>query len=355
MDSIQNICGMLELIQRPGFLVQKGQIIAVNKAAAGRMLAPGMPVEPLLGSRKNEYAQFTAGSMHTVLMQAGVEVGVSITRIEDVDVFVLDSSLSIEALQALAVAAQQLRMPLADVVTVSDRLLSAKEGSSEQDAVQAAYLRKGLYQLQRILNNMTDASGFCDSGYLSMETVNLTEFFRELAEKAAAYVESTGRKLVYEGPDRNILTQADKRKLERAAYNLLSNAVRFSPAGSEILVSLSASEHTASFTVKNQSTGSANYADSDICQRFFREPSLEEGRQGLGLGLYITRAVARAHGGSLLSTFTEKDGTKITMTIAIVKDGPARLHSDIVRVDYAGGQDSALLEFADLLPPELFL
>jgi len=355
MEQIKTMAGMLELISRPGFLVKNGIIVAVNKAAAGRMICTGTSAESFLSSAKEEYAAFEAGSIHMTFTQAGFETGVSVTRLGDVDVFLLDDSAGTESLNVLSVAAQQLRAPLADVVTVSEALLPKDSSASEQNSLQAAYLRRGLYQMQRILNNMSDAAGYGAPGYLITEALDLTAFFREFSEKASVYVGSTGRTLVYAGPTESIVTQADRHKLERAAYNMITNAARFSPVGSVIHVSLTKLEHSVCFTVQDEGKDNAMYAEGDICQRFMRTPSIEDGRQGLGLGLYITRAVARAHGGSLMSTFSEEDGNKVSMTIAIRGSSQAVLRSNVVRVDYSGGQDPALLEFADILPPEAYL
>ena len=70
----------------------------------------------------------------------------------------------------------------------------------------------------------------------------------------------------------------------------------------------------------------------------------------MGLGMVLIRAVAAAHGGTVLVDQPEESGTRVTLTIAIRQGGDAMLRSNILRVDYAGEHDHTMLELSDVLP-----
>ena len=81
---------------------------------------------------------------------------------------------------------------------------------------------------------------------------------------------------------------------------------------------------------------------------------MEEPNQGIGLGMVLIRSAAAAHGGTVLVRRMPDGGTSITMTLAIRKKTDSTLTSPILHMDYAGGFDHALMELADVLPPELY-
>ncbi|MDY4507211.1 MAG: ATP-binding protein, partial [Candidatus Faecousia sp.] len=91
-----------------------------------------------------------------------------------------------------------------------------------------------------------------------------------------------------------------------------------------------------------------------VYNRYLRQPCIEEGRNGLGLGMVLVRSAAASHGGAVLIDQPEGGGARVTMTIAIRQSTSGTLRSPILRVDYAGEQDHALVELSDCLPPSLY-
>ena len=89
--------------------------------------------------------------------------------------------------------------------------------------------------------------------------------------------------------------------------------------------------------------------------RYLREPGIEKGNTGVGLGMTIVRAVAAAHNGTVLLEHPEGMGSKFTMTIHINQSSENVVCTPILLpIDYAGGRDHVLLELSDVLPSSLF-
>ena len=135
---------------------------------------------------------------------------------------------------------------------------------------------------------------------------------------------------------------------------MLSNAMKFTPAGGEIRVSLSRRGRILCFSVSDSGPGIPENVLPELFRRYLRQPAIEDGRNGMGLGMVLIRAAASAHGGTLLVDQPEDTGTRVTLTIAIRQGGEAMLRSNVLRVDYAGERDHTMLELSDVLPLSLY-
>jgi signal transduction histidine kinase len=135
---------------------------------------------------------------------------------------------------------------------------------------------------------------------------------------------------------------------------MLSNALKNTPAGGIIEAQLTHRGKDLQLTVRDSGSGIADSVLPNIFSRYLRTPGLEEPSQGIGLGMVLIRSAAAAHGGTVLVRRMPDGGTSITMTLAIRKKTDSTLTSPILHMDYAGGFDHALMELADVLPPELY-
>lgn len=346
MDTTEQIFPWLELIDYPAFCVKDGVVAGINLAAKSRMICVGTDIHDIVTNNLDTYENFS-GCLFLTVSVGGIPCKANVNRTKDCDVFILEQDSDEKQLQTLALAAQQLRMPLSNVMIVADRLLE------QLDSQQAGQLQHGLFQLLRIISNMSDSGNYRENTFSNMEMTNITGLFREIMEKAQTISESTGITLAYTEPKELILSLANPEKLERAVYNILSNALKFSPAGSTVEAKLSLRGNQISFTICNPCTEPVQeYA---FWNRYRREPALEDNRHGLGLGMTLVGSVAAAHGGTVLIDHPDSQSTRLTMTIALRTDSGTATRSPILRIgDYSGGRDKALLEFADLLPTNAY-
>ena len=287
-----------------------------------------------------------------MLEHSGQQFDAVVTAVGDCQVFLLSQPEQQDALRSLALAARELREPLANVMISAQRLLPVCSALEDPDArKQAARLNRGLYQLLRVVGNMSDADR--SSTIAHMETRNLCALLEEIFEKAQALVVHTGISMDYHGPEEAIYCLCDPELLERAVLNILSNAVKFTPAGGSITAALTRRGRMMQLTVQDSGSGIAEDVRSTVFSRYLRQPAIEDSRRGIGLGLVMIRAAAHHHRGAVLID-QPGTGTRVTMTLAIRQDAENRLHSPRMRVDYAGEQDHGLIELSDSLPSELY-
>jgi len=111
-------------------------------------------------------------------------------------------------------------------------------------------------------------------------------------------VEAAGQTLIVQTTTEPVTVQVDEDRIRHVFINLLTNASKYSPAGSAItLYARSADEGFLRFGVLDNGPGIAESYQSRVFERFFRIPG--QTKKGAGLGLAICREIVVAHGGSI--------------------------------------------------------
>lgn len=356
MESSKDTVMLLNQIPQPAFLVKENLINHVNHAAQLREFEVGMSVNELITIGKEEYQQFTDGQLMIVLGVNQTEYHATVVKADTYDVFFLDSEYRNSQLRAFALAAQNLREPLSNAMLNTERLLD-KTAEEEDSALtkDIKALNKRLYEIHRLVSNMSDAVNYDRSSFLRMQNQNAVGVIAEIVEKAATLVAHSGHRIVYTGPEYPVFCQIDTERLERAILNLISNAVKHSSKCSEIRVALHLGVDKLYLSVQNGDDSVSADAQTEYFSRFMREPGFDKENSGIGLGLSIVRGAAIAHNGVVLINRPADEGLKFTMTIALKGSGGGMLRSSSsLPIDSSGGYDRALIELADILPPDVF-
>lgn len=353
MEQSRDLAGMLDLIIRPAFAVTDGVVHYTNPAAKSCMIDLGTPVSELMETGEEEYAGMTGGCLYLTLLIQGQRFEASATRMDGFDVFILEQEESQPELQAMALAARDLRGPLSRMMIAADRLLPAISGQSPETDRQVENLNRGLHHMLRLVGNMSDAARYAGQSSFRQELQDVTAVIGEIFDKAAALTEHTGCTLRFTNHPERVITLADTEMLERAIYNILSNAIKFSGSGSIIDAKLVRRGNKLLLTVSDRGSGIPKEIIGSLYSRHLRQPGLEDSRYGIGLGMVMIRSAALAHGGTVLIEQAEQ-GTRLTMTLAVRSHLLHNFSSPILKVDYAGDLDHALIELADVLPSEMY-
>lgn len=346
MDHSDDLQTMLDQLSCPAFLANGGQITAVNTGASQRMAKLGMPVSGILVTGTDEYEAFESGCLYATLTLGGTLYRCTVTKLREQELFCLDEQNSSGELQALALAASQLRLPLSELTLALDRLRS-------DDQELLAMMNQTIYRLQRMIGNMSDAAAFVHAApQRSMQEMNA--LFQSILEKAEAMLCHCGITLQYQLFQQPVYSLADPDMLSRAVYNLLSNASKYALENSVIDVTLKKIGSKLYLTVRDHGEGVKSALRGTMFSRYKRQPGIEDPRHGMGLGMTLIHAAATAHGGTVLVEHPEGAGTKITMSLAIDKNSQSIVRTPILKPDIYGGQDQALIELSDILPHTLY-
>lgn len=355
MEQKESNSGILDLMIQPAFTVKDGVIDKVNESAKKYFLEPGTRIADLLLTGETDYRELEEGCLYLTLTVAGAPCDASVHRMAGFDLFALEQEADQAELQAMALAAQELRIPLSSVMTVADQLFPVKEDNDDPVAkAQISRINRGLFQMLRIISNMSDAYRYSQQTAPKMAVVNITSLIEEIFEQSATLLRYGGTELSFQNLEQTVFTLADREKLERAIHNMISNAVKFAEKGSPINGRLLRKGNMLYLTVQDNGQGIQQKLRGTVHSRFRRQPGLEDNRFGIGLGMVMIRAAASAHGGTVLIDHPDGCGTRITMSVTIRQDTESVLCTNTLSVDYAGERDHSLIELSDVLPDSLY-
>jgi signal transduction histidine kinase len=116
-------------------------------------------------------------------------------------------------------------------------------------------------------------------------------------------------------PEGAVMIDADEPRLRQVLFNLTVNAAKYSDVGAPIVVTLSVADRCATVEVRNHGLGVA----PDDAERLFEKGFRGEGsgRSGLGVGLYVSRLIAEAHGGNLHVEPAEIRGSRFLLQLPV--------------------------------------
>ncbi|MFT6914246.1 MAG: two-component system heavy metal sensor histidine kinase CusS [Motiliproteus sp.] len=195
--------------------------------------------------------------------------------------------------------AHELRTPLTNLITQTQVTLN----KTREPDIYRELIYSNLEELERLTKMVSDMLWLakCDNDLIKpvMEPLDLTAEIGVLFDFFEALAEEKQILLILEG--RRPLILGDRSLLRRALSNLLSNAIRHTPRGENVVVTLDSSADTmASISMSNPGINIPPEHLSRLFDRFYRvDPSRQQQTEGTGLGLAITKAIIESHGGSI--------------------------------------------------------
>jgi len=202
----------------------------------------------------------------------------------------------------LGMAAHELNTPLAAILGFSELLTTAASSAQFTQEQREEYLllihNKAL-ELSRLVDDLLDISRV-EAGQpliLDYETVRLDDLLREVVQ----LYQDRSRRHRFELHIATAHTEiaADAGRVRQVLNNLVSNAVKYSPQGGLIKVSLERLTATCRFSVTDEGIGMTAEQVEHIFDRFYRADTSNTAVQGVGLGMSIVRHIIRAHQGEI--------------------------------------------------------
>ena len=168
-------------------------------------------------------------------------------------------------------------------------------------------------RMRRLVDGLLDLARLDDLGVLAREPVDLAVVVRDVASDLR--VVAPDRVVTVEAPESLVVT-ADRDRLTQALVGLTSNAVRHTPAGTPVRLSLVALPGAVRVEVADAGPGIPPEHLAHVFERFHRvDPGRSSSSGGSGLGLAIVDAIARAHGGTAGVTSEPGRGSTFSLTL----------------------------------------
>jgi signal transduction histidine kinase len=217
----------------------------------------------------------------------------------------------------VATVSHELRTPLTALLGIGE-LLATRRYAVEEVQRLAAIVRHETERLARIVDDLLDLSRI-ERGL----GPRITAAAVAVAPAVAAAVELFRRgrvthQVVVEVEDSLPPVQADRDALDRVLKNLVSNAIKYSPAGSRVTVSARADGGGVEFAVADEGRGIPAPALPWIFEPYYRAPEAAAVAGGAGLGLAVVKALVEAQGGTIRVQSAPARGTRVTFTLPAV-------------------------------------
>lgn len=190
------------------------------------------------------------------------------------------------------------------------RRTAQREGQSSYLAT-ANQALAALGRIGQLIGDLLDAARLEHGLFaLSVADIDLVLLIKDVAQRH----DGTENSLRLQLPN-ELVVQADASRLSQALENLVSNAIRHSPESGTVSISLSAQtrEHRDWGVVEVRDEGPG--IPTDIAHTLFSRFSKGSGSQGLGLGLYLARGIAEAHGGTLTVESLVGEGSTFRLAV----------------------------------------
>lgn len=168
-------------------------------------------------------------------------------------------------------------------------------------------------RINHIVDNLLQASRLSAGRFrLERQPTDLVALVQQVVEQQQASCPS--HRLLLSTPGEPIIGQWDAGLITLALLNLISNAVKFSPQGGDISISVRRTPAGATLTVADQGVGIAPEDLPDLFRPYHR-PASSERFPGLGVGLYVVKGIIEGHGGQVTVSSAPGKGTTFTVTL----------------------------------------
>lgn len=206
----------------------------------------------------------------------------------------------------ISVAAHELKSPLTSIRMAAQ--MAAKR-LGEGDPIMHTLMGQVVAQagrMNRLVVALLDSSRV-DLGRLQIEPVqaDVGAMVSEVVENTR---QTSDREITLESDDR-VIAEVDPLRFEQVTMNLLDNAVKYSPNGTPVEVTLTCEVDRFVLVVRDYGPAIPTALRERVFERYFQGHA-DNQRSGLGLGLYITREIVNAHGGEITAEFPSDGGSR---------------------------------------------
>ncbi len=228
----------------------------------------------------------------------------------------------------IADVSHELRTPL---TALKGTLETLQDGAVDDLAVRDRFLASLAAETERLIRLVNDLLTLtrADAGVLKLQlqAVNLGALVRTRAEHLATLAGPQGIRLrVVEAEEAlppGLVVQADPDRIAQVVDNLLDNAIRHSPPGAEVTITVTPTEDAVTCAIADSGPGIPAQHLPFIFERFYRaDPARRRSLGSSGLGLSIARALVQAHGGHITAHSIEGQGTTVTFALPAGQNCP---------------------------------
>lgn len=248
-------------------------------------------------------------------------LGATFNEMADTIVANIDQLKSVETLrrELIANVSHDLRTPLAVIQGYAETLQIKDQQLSEQERGRLlGTILKSTGNLERLIEQLFEYSKL-EAKQVQPEKVPffISELAQDSIQKYQLLAEDKGIKLKLEAPEKLPLVFADIGLVERVFQNLLDNALKFTPSGGQINLSLKALGNQVEVSIIDSGPGIPDEQQAYVFERYFQDKKGPEKKKGAGLGLAIVKKILELHDSSISVKSKLKEGTAFIFQLPV--------------------------------------
>jgi signal transduction histidine kinase len=223
----------------------------------------------------------------------------------------------------LTVAAHELRTPLTPLSMYLQNIERHLQRGHPVNQEMVGKAKRQVGRMGKLVEDLLDVSRLESRRlHLDMEDVDLNDLADQVVADFRA--ESRNHEVVLHRLHEPLLVRGDRARLEQVLVNVLSNALKYSPQGGQVVVRLSRSQGEASVSVTDPGIGIPPDEQPHLFQRFFRAANATtRNYSGLGIGLHVSNEIVRAHAGRFEVKSALGAGSTFTFHLPLSAAAPA--------------------------------
>ncbi len=216
----------------------------------------------------------------------------------------------------VATASHEIRTPLTSIIALADALLKPEMRLSDELRSRALHtIRKEGRRLGRMVATMLDLSRIEKGTFeLSPARIELVSLLHDIVDSAPRAEDKTVRfNMRYHAP---LPINADQDRITQVVLNILDNALRYTPSGGSVTITVDADERTARVGIRDEGPGIAPEEIERVFEPFYQSQRTEVRQaRGAGLGLSLAKQIVAAHGGRIWAESEVGKGTEVSFTL----------------------------------------
>jgi len=216
----------------------------------------------------------------------------------------------------LGMASHELRTPLTVLKGLAQILHRRLEREGSAELASLVKMEQAIRRMELLVNDLLDTS-LVETGMfvLHRRPCDLVALCQHLLEEYLAVVEYV---FLPQAPAGTMEVEVDVERISQVLFNLLSNAHKYSPPGSQIILRVERRDQDYVVSVQDQGVGIPAEQLPHLFERFYRVPGVEVqtgSSVGVGLGLYIAQKIVRQHGGRIEVTSHLGEGSTFSIVL----------------------------------------
>lgn len=220
----------------------------------------------------------------------------------------------------VANVSHELKTPLSSIKVLSDTILLQEEMPTE---MYREFLQDINSEIDRMSNIITDLLSLVKLDYrepqvnLNISDLDLNNLLSEIIKRLYPLAEQKNIDIVLENY-KNVSIEADEMKISLAISNLVENAIKYTPEGGNVKVTIDSDHQNSFITVQDTGIGISEEEQGKIFNRFYRvDKTRDRETGGTGLGLSITHSTVLLHNGSIKVNSREDEGSTFAVRLPI--------------------------------------